>query len=45
MNVCWRARYADAAPTVARYCARRVEDGYEVEAIRKRLGLRRIGIE
>jgi Hint domain len=35
----YRALYP-AAPTIARYCAPRLDEGYEVEAIRQRLALR-----
>ena len=36
----YRAIYPDAAAGPAQYCAPRVEDGYEVEAVRRRLALR-----
>jgi hypothetical protein len=32
--------YADAAPAAAHYCAPRLNEGYEVEAVRQRLALR-----
>ena len=35
----YRALYPDAAPGVARYCAPRLEDGYEVERARRRIAL------
>ena len=34
------ALYPDAAAVVAQYCAPRVDEGYEVEAIRRRIALR-----
>jgi uncharacterized repeat protein (TIGR03803 family) len=36
----YRMLYADAVPALAQYCAPRVEDGYEVEAVRQHLALR-----
>jgi hypothetical protein len=37
----YRVRYpAAATATIARYCARRLDEGYEVEAIRQRLAVR-----
>ena len=36
----YRALYPDAAADAARYCAPRVDEGYEVEAIRRRIALR-----
>ena len=36
----YRALYPEAVPGIAQYCAPRLEDGYEVEAIRQRIALR-----
>ena len=36
----YRALYPDRAKEVARYCASRLCDGYEVEAVRKRIAVR-----
>jgi Hint domain/Domain of unknown function (DUF4214) len=36
----YRTLYADAPAALARYCAPRLDEGYEVEAIRQRLALR-----
>jgi probable HAF family extracellular repeat protein len=36
----FHALYPDAAGLPAQYCARRVEDGYELEAVRQRIALR-----
>jgi Hint domain len=36
----YRTLYPDAAATLQQYCAPRYEDGYEVEAVRRRLALR-----
>jgi hypothetical protein len=36
----YRTLYTDAPAALARYCAARLDDGYEVEAIRKHLALR-----
>jgi ELWxxDGT repeat protein len=36
----YRSRYPDAAAGPARYCAPRLDDGYEVEAARQRIALR-----
>ena len=36
----YRALYPEAAPGLAQYCAQRHEDGYEVEAARRRIALR-----
>lgn len=40
-NACeYRALYPDAANEVGRYCAPRVQEGYQVEAVRRRLAAR-----
>jgi hypothetical protein len=36
----YRTLYTDAPAALARYCAARLDDGYEVETIRQRLALR-----
>ena len=36
----YRVLYPDAAKEVAQYCAPRLQDGYEVEAVRRRIALR-----
>ncbi len=38
----YRALYPDVAADAARYCAPRVDEGYELEAIRRRIALRAI---
>ncbi len=36
----YHARYRDAAPAPAHYCAPRLEEGYELENVRQRIALR-----